>query len=959
MKRLLLCISFWGIVLASFASHPVVRNFTRKEYKSGTQNWAITQDEKNMMYFGNNNGMLVFDGKNWLTVPIINGTSVRALLYAGNGRFYASTFNHFGYFEKEKNGKFGYISLTNKFGIIPDSPNELYNIHQFKDKIYFQGERSVYIFDGKNISKVAYKHKIDVSAVIHEVFFVADSESGLSMLNGSMFVRVPGSELLIDKKVCSILPYGENNVLIVTSFNGVYVYDGFSITPFNTGADGFLRSNQVFCAVTNGKQIVYGTVQRGIAIQDIVEKTVTYVNSFLGLQNNTVLSAAFDNQQNLWLGLDKGIDYVLLNSSVLNLFGANNLYGAGYTSFRKDNTLYLGTNQGLYASAYPLPNSPLPLQLRLIPGMEGQVWSLTEIDNTLFCGDDQGAFIIYPDRVEQVNGLSGTWSFRQLKKHPDMILGCSYNGLFVLKKTGKRWALSHFLKGDFKESSPMFEEDPDGSVWFSHWQKGLFRLYLNPAVDSIVRVGLYNETKGLPSNQNNTLFRVDDEIVFSSEQGLYLYNRKTDRMEPYEKWNRLFASLPSYMRLHESINGDVWCVSGKFLGLARKQGDAYVMDSLSYRILQPKIITGFENFNFIDDKNLILSTEDGFSWINTRVPVKSESHFKVLLNSVIATNSNSSTERHLFGNISSGEQFEHERNSLRFEFVAPEYRNEGLVEYSYFLENYDKTWSDFSYDNIKEYNKLPSGEYHFKVKARNRLESDEALLVYSFTILPAWYESRLAFAIYIFLGALLIAGLIFFVSYQSRKGAVEMEKKKEIEIQEQKKQYEADAQAKKREIKELKNQQLQYELRHKSQELASSTMNLIRKNEILLDIVNNISKTTDEIRRNADKDSLLSRLGKMERNIRENIENDDNWKRFEENFDLVYESYLKRLGDTFPELTVSDKKICAYIKMDLSSKDMAPLMNLSVRSIETNRYRIRKKLELDRNVNLTEFLQKF
>ena len=186
-----------------------------------------------------------------------------------------------------------------------------------------------------------------------------------------------------------------------------------------------------------------------------------------------------------------------------------------------------------------------------------------------------------------------------------------------------------------------------------------------------------------------------------------------------------------------------------------------------------------------------------------------------------------------------------------------------------------------------------------------------------------------------------------------------MEKLKEIELNEQKKQHEAETSEKKKEIKELKNQQLQYELRHKSQELASSTMNLIRKNEILLEIMDNITKVTEDIKSNSDSGSLLSRLHKMERSIKQSIDNDNNWKRFEENFDLVYENYLKRLGDMYPELNTSDKKLCAYLKMDLSSKDIAPLLNISVRSIEMNRYRLRKKMNLDREINLGEFLQRF
>lgn len=962
MRKLISVLLGVSFFVSLFANQPLVRNFIRKDYKSGTQNWSITQDEQNCMYFANNNGLLVYDGKNWATTPIKNGTNVRSVVYDGKSRFYASTFNEFGFFAKDTNGILQYYSLTDRLRIKPASFNELYNIHISDNLVYFQGERSVYKYDLKTIRKYSFEYNIDASAVVHKIMFVASRQSGLYMLNGNLFVRIQGSEALVNKKVSAILPYTDKQVLIVTSLNGVYLYDGFSIVPFNTGIDEFLKANQVFCATTNGRQVVYGTVQRGIVIQNIADKSVMYVNTFTGLQNNTVLNATFDNQQNLWLGLDNGIDYVMLNSPVRAIFGTNNLYGAGYSSYLKGNTLYFGTNQGLYSSAFPLPNTDKPLQLELIKGMEGQVWCLNEIDNTLFCGDDQGAFIVDNNKIERIQGLPGTWAFKAVRNRPDLILGCSYQGLFVLNKSEKVWKLSHFIKGKFNESSPMFEQDSDGSVWFSHWQKGLYRLYLNAAFDSIVKVVHYNEQKGLPANQNNTFFRIGNEIVFSSERGLYTYNAKADRMVPNDKWNKLFSTTPSYMRLHAAPNGDVWCVSGRFLGLARKQkSGSYAMDSLTYRILQPKIIIGFEQFNFIDSENCILNTEDGFSWINMRKTPVVASNFKVFISNIIVTNDNNTSleARHFFANPRQTKSFSNRHNSLRFEFNAPEYRNDGLVEYSYMLEGYDKSWSDFSPENTKEYNQLPRGNYVFKIRARSLLETNIATCSYEFVIEPAWYETNIAFGVYILLFILLVTGIVIFISHKSQKGALEMERIKEMEIQAQKKVFEEENQAKKREIKELKNQQLQYELRHKSQELANSTMNLIRKNEMLLDIVESITKTSDDIRKNTDQNTILSRLSRMERSIRQNIENDNNWKKFEANFDLVYENYLKRLGESYPDLNVSDKKICAYIKMDLSSKDMAPLLNMSVRSIETNRYRIRQKLGLDREVNLADFLQKF
>lgn len=962
MKRCIFSLLISCIVIVTFANQPMVRNFTRNNYKSGTQNWGIAQNELNSMYFANNNGLLEFDGKNWATYPIFNGTNVRSVLYTKDGRVYASTFNEFGYFKKLKNGRFNYVTLMNKLASKQVGSNELYNIIGGNKRVYFQSEKSIYQYYGDTVTRLPFNYKIDAAAYIYNVLFVASAQSGVFMLNGNFFSRIPGSELLINKKVCSILPFKDNKIIFVTSFNGVYFYDGTSIIPYNTGIDDFLKNNQVFCATTNGKQLVFGTVQRGIAVQYIADGKVIFVNTYSGLQNNTVLSAAFDNQQNLWLGLDNGIDYVMLNSPILNMFSTNNLYGAGYTSFLKNKTLYFGTNQGLYNTSYPLPNNSEPIQPKLIKGMEGQVWGLTEIDNTLFCGDDQGAFIVYPDHAERIQGLPGTWSFRELKKHPGMILGCSYQGLFILKKYGANWKLSHFIKGKFNESSPMFEEDNDGTVWFSHWQKGLFHLNFNTAVDSVNHIDIFNSKNGFPSDHNNTLFRVGNEIIFSSERGFYKFDKKNKCMLPYGKWNKLFNRLPSYMRLHESKNGDVWCVSGRFIGLAKKKSNnTFAMDSLTYRILQPKIIIGFEHFNFIDNNNLILSTEDGFSWIDTKTQSFAKNTFKVFIRNVIVTNDKSkmATSKQEFGDSKPKEVFSHKHNSLRIEFIAPEYRNDGLVQYSYMLENYDENWSEFSTDNIKEYTQLPKGNYVFKVRARDILESKEAICTYSFSILPAWYETKIAFIIYVILIILAVFKLALFVNERSRKGALDMEKRKELEIKEQQQKFETETSEKKREIKELKNQQLQYELRHKSQELASSTMNLIRKNEILLEIMDNITKVSEELKSKTDTHTVLSRLYKMERNIKQNIENDNNWKRFEENFDLVYENYLKRLGEMYPELNVSDKKLCAYLKMDLSSKDIAPLLNMSVRSVETNRYRLRKKMNLDRDVNLSEFLQRF
>lgn len=959
MRKIILTLSAIVISVQIFAIHPMVKNYTRDEYRSGTQNWKITQSDARIMYFANNNGLLEFDGKNWNTFPISNFTNVRSVLAASDKKIFIGAFNEFGYYKENNVGKLEYYSLMNQVNGTYDDIHEIWNIYEAKNNdIYFQSDHYIFRWSKNKLKALRFDARIDVSSYVHNILFLASSKSGAYMLNGDLFIQIPGSELLVNKRVCSILPFDKNKVLFVTNFHGVFVYDGTTIKPYVTGIDDFLKSNQVFCATTNGKQLVFGTVQRGIAIQNLINNKVMYLNTYSGLQNNTVLSMFFDKDENLWLGLDKGIDYVLLNTPILKIFDSNNLYGAGYTSQILDNTIYFGTNQGLYKTSFPWAPSPNSLQLQLIKGIEGQVWKLKKIDNTLFCGADRGAFIVTSGGIRKIES-TGTWNFQQLKQRPDLILACSYKGLYVLKKTNGIWNFSHYVKGDFNESSGDFEEDESGKIWFSHWQKGLFLLSFNEKMDSIIKVESFDTTKGVPINQNNIVFSVNNKMVFSSVYGFFKYDVRNNKMIPDEDWNSYFNSPPNSIRLHEGRNDYVWAVSGSFLGLLHKEKDKFEIDSTTYRMLQPKIIVGFEDFNFISDDEVIVSNEDGFSLVKLSEDKRKSGKLNAIIKQVVITGvSDSVLSSRISVNSNRNDTIDYKFNSLRFEFAATEFGNPQHVKFSYKLEGYDKEWSSPSGTSIKEYTQLPKGSYTFKLKASSLTSLDSDETSYTFIILPPWYQTVLAQIIYFILALIGLSILILYINKRSQYGALEMKKKKEKEMREQEKKYEEEAQAKRKEISELKNQQLKYELRHKSQELANTTMNIIRKNEILLSLTNEIEKLY-KISEKKDSGEMKKKLTLMQRMIKENIKHDNDWEKFKENFDIVYENYLRRLEEKYPDLNMTEKKVCAYLKMDLRSKDIAPLLNITVRSVEMNRYRIRKKMNLKREENLTEFLQKF
>ena len=963
MKRFISIFAAFSLALSvAYANYPMVRNFSKMATKASTQNWDVVQHDNNWMYFANNQGLLEYDSDRWTVYPIGNYTNIRSLYYnEADDRIYAGASSEFGYYERNQQGVLSYKSLSDKLRPEQQNFSEVWNIHKIGEDLYFQSNKDIFIFAGDTLKQLSLPNRIDHSAVVYNMLLVSNMIDGVMMLVGDMFLPLPRAESILGKKICAILPFEESNMLFVTDLHGLYIFDGEKMEKYVTDIDRFICESQAFCADIKNSKLAIGTVRNGVVIKDLTTGANTYSNLHTGLQNNTVLSLTFDKQDNLWLGLDKGVGYVMINSPVYDLFGNNQQYGTGYASLIKNGLLYLGTNQGLYATEHPMKVSPIPLRPKSVSGISGQVWCLTDIDNTTFCGTDKGLFILNGHKAEKVNEVTGIWNLRKLNSRPDYILGASYKDFFLLKKVNNHWRYSHSIKG-FNYTSGMFEEDSEGNIWFCHWIEGVFKLTLNETADS-VSVERYDTTKGFYVTRNIQLIKFDDEIIFSSDGGFFRYDKNQNRIVHAKDIEDKLGIYPHSMNLVQMPDGNVWKVSPTTFGILFQTPEGnYTTDLTSFSILKNKLIYGFENFDPIDNDNVLISTEDGFSRANiakAQENVAQPDIFSISIRSVYHTREQDS----IMGGYSKYQQktaqFSYQQNSIRFEYIAAEYRNTDAVTYSFMLEGYDSDWSAYAPANTKEYTRLPQGTYAFKVRAKSQLSAETAKISYQFTILPPWYASTAAWTVYFLLGLCLLFLLFWYVGKKSKEGAKEMEILKEKEMQEQEERFKADAKEREKEIIELKNKQLQYNLRHKSQELANSTMNLIRKNEILLELNNNIDKISTNLKSTVESQEIKKLLIKMQLDIKQNIERDDNWKKFAENFDLVYENYLKRLGDEYPVLTVSDKKLCAYLKMGLSSKDIAPLLNMSFRSVEMSRYRLRKKLNLDREVNLTEFLQNF
>ncbi|HSK14240.1 MAG TPA: triple tyrosine motif-containing protein, partial [Phnomibacter sp.] len=291
-------------------------------------------------------------------------------------------------------------------------------------------------------------------------------------------------------------------------------------------------------------------------------------------------------------------------------------------------------------------------------------------------------------------------------------------------------------------------------------------------------------------------------------------------------------------------------------------------------------------------------------------------------------------------------QLPYRYNSLHIEYSAPAYGFQGNMDYSYILEGYDKEWSKWSPKPEKDYTNLPNGSYVFKVKCRSNLGVESDITSFGFSIAPPWYRSWPALSFYFILAAF---GIYLLYYYHKKKLARQKEKYEEKQEQ-LRVLHQLEMEKNEKEIIRLQNEKLASEISNKSRELADSNMHLVERSDALVKVKETIQRLYKYDSTNTDLKRALHLLNDIERN-------DSEWDRFAASFDEVNNNFLSDLKAKFPALTNHDLKLCAYLQLNLSSKEIAQLLNISIRGVEIGRYRLRKKLGIPTEVAINEFLK--
>lgn len=929
-KHLILALFSMPFCLHASDAVKGIIQFEQNVYNGARQNWSVSSGKDGKIYFANHTGLLEFDGTNWKLNNLPNRTILRTVKTGEDSSIvYSGGYMELGYWNTDKTGNLVYHSLNSNAEQYLTNNIEFWNIATEDDFVYYQAFSKVLTFHNDSVYPVKLEGQIFVMNRVGDKILVSVRNNGIFEIKGDEVVPYIQNDLLNNKTIKFLIPFQNDQLLIGTAADGILIWDGNNISEWNPEWTNYFIENELNRGFySEDGKVIIGTLVDGLVVFDTEGNLKMKANMQNGLPNNTILGIDVDEWQNIWLALDIGIAFIPGNQG--RSFAVKKIPGTGaiYSTAVFENKIYLGTNQGLFVKSLDLDDT----KVSLVPETQDQIWELKIIGNELLVGHNQGSFSVKNGKTTKISSESGAFNFIQDPYNPNLVIQSTYNSLLVYKKTANGLEFRNRING-FTDLIRYIEFDHLGNIWASHMHRGIYKIHIDDDRREVLSSEYFGQNT-FGKDHSIHVFSVEKRIVFTTGEQLYTFDDLSNSIIGYDALNKSLGKYASSHRIVSAPNHHYWFIGEEYIGLfSITQNNVQLLKEFPSSLFNnPMLVEGFENIMPIDEYSAILCLQNGIALLDAAVTNHGANIIKnyapIARHIKIGNNRNKSIVLPL-NTIDT--VVKHNFNSLTFNLSFP-LINELPISYRYFLEGLDQEWSQEMPVPEFSFERLPRGKYNLKVKAVDLWGNESQVYLFSFEILPPFAGSRWAIFLY---NLIFISALLLFRSWGIRQT-----RKKE------QRQHEAREQ----ELIRLRNDKLRNEVSFKSKELANSTMAIIRKNEFLIDLKNIIRRHKNELgSRYPDK-----YFNYLNTKIDENISSRDDWQIFENNFERAHEQFFKKMKDTYPELTSGDLQLCAYLRMNLSSKEIAPLLGISVRGVENHRYRLRKKLNLEHNESLTD-----
>ena len=771
---------------------PYIRNFTPKEYSAHSQNWAIIQDQRGIIYVGNTEGLLEYDGVSWrLIKPSGKASIVLSLAIDKNNRIYVGSYNELGYLASDSIGQMQYVSLLDRLPQAYHQCKQAWYTHVLDQSVYFMTPK--YLFRYANDKFKVWETSTTFSrTLLHDQkLYVKQENLDLMVILDDSLQTISRGNVLKNNYVSTILPYDEKNALIGTLNNGFYLYNGSAMKPFPVSSLRLIIDSK--CPgglMLADSSIALHSYKNGVIVLNRNGELKSIINKSSGLFNSNIRSMYVGTQNGLWLATNNGISRIEAPSQFSYYDEQLGLEGKVEKIIRHQSWLFAATSQGIYW----LSNKASPdiefdkLQMtrtfEKVRGISTQCWNLVPFGSNLLAATRNGIYQFAQNRGNLIGFENqNVYSLVRSKNDSNRIFIGLSDGLASMYYDKINGWTDEGKLANFDERIRKFANDDDDVLWMCTSHNGVWRASFSDGkkipgnIWNNATLTHVDTSYGLPSMDFNRVFTVHNRLIWGTEDGVYSYDKVNQRFIPQRQ-----LGLPSpknswrIVRLSEGENNNLWMLleSSSFweLGIAVHQHiNSYQwFNQPFYRFAATQI-----NSIYAEPNNICwLGGAEGIIRYDASIPKYYSKDFTALIRRVLINGDSS-----LYAgaaNISDGlsiytkkhPMLDHNKSALRFEYAATSFDVSSANRFQYYLDGFDHGWSDWTSETTKDYTNIPEGSYQFKVRSRNVYQHTSSEDVFVFEVLPPWHRTVWAYLAY-----LLLFALFFMISVKWRSRRLE------------------------------------------------------------------------------------------------------------------------------------------------------------------------------------------
>lgn len=773
---------------------PPLKSFSAKEIGASRQSWSILEDDRGILFFGNNEGLLTYDGSSWELIPSPNGNLIRSLAMDEHGVIYYGGRNDLGYVSSDSLGQLKLVSLRDKVPVEDEDFDDLWEIVYLNGQVIFQTYEYIFTLDvgaeksweDRSFTVINAPSRIMSSAVIDGTCYVYAKGDGLTQLTNGQLQPL-SQEAVIQDAVVDMLPWFPNSnkaqMLLCGLRNGLHVWDGKQMLPFplEKQAADLMQTAKITnaCYLSDGT-LALATDNLGLIVLNEAGQLVNHLHKETGFPVEDTNDLLPDFQGGLWVSTSLGIIRVDLPASLTHFSDQSDISYRVYSMTPYNGKLYVATTNGLFVSSINDGQG-----FEHVPGPNTAIWNLLSTGTDLLAVSPYtGIFQLDNNRLRRISGQVPIKL--TLSRFNDKVVyvgdGSTDYGFSILYKTAKGWSRI-LTKPIILDQIRYLEEEKPGVLWLGSRSKGFLRVeipYLKDLNDqsfsNLAQLdSLTVNVKRYPDSLSTSAFRarpyfVHGKLYLASSEGLKRMATDGDQLIPDSTLGPILADTSTIINeLVAGSNGSIWVNYIEAGRDAASIGKLSPTNDGNYRLEEVIDMLRISDLQFtsmwtsgdIDDP-LWFGTTNGLIKYQPQIKRDNKAAFSTLIRSVSI---HGDSLLYAGNDLKTGAAFispvlSYAHNALRFKFSAVNYEVPENTLYQYQLEGFDKNWSDWTSENQKDYTNLPEGSYEFRVRSKNIYGVMGEEGTFEFRVLPPWYRQWWAFLLYIILGVTAITYLI-------------------------------------------------------------------------------------------------------------------------------------------------------------------------------------------------------